>query len=172
MLYISFEHFKSANLSSIGILAFISLVCSCYADSIKPSDYLFFTHSSKSNEMQNKINEFKRSLSLSVQATPPYVICSRNFCQDGIFKWHKSKTRSLHIGGIFPMIGGWPGGQSCLPSAIIALNEINLNPTILPGYRLSLNWFNSEVGTLWIISYILLSILKSPLLSNDSVSPV
>jgi hypothetical protein len=44
------------------------------------------------------------------------------------------------------MVGGWPGGQSGLPSAIMALNEVNLNPSILPNYRLNLNWFNSEVG--------------------------
>ena len=43
------------------------------------------------------------------------------------------------------MVGGWPGGQACLPSAIMALNEVNMNASILPGYKLNLNWFNSEV---------------------------
>lgn len=68
-----------------------------------------------------------------------------NICNQGIFKWHANKTKHLHVGGIFPMVGGWPGGQACLPSAIMALNEINMNASILPGYKLNLNWFNSEV---------------------------
>lgn len=74
------------------------------------------------------------------------AICSNKICQDGIFKWHASKTKNIYVGGIFPMVGGWPGGQSCLPSAIMALNEVNLNSSILPNYRVNLNWFNSEVG--------------------------
>lgn len=70
--------------------------------------------------------------------------CDQNICTNGIFKWHKSKTKNIYVGGIFPMIGGWPGGQSCLPSAIMALNEVNLNASILPDYKINLNWFNSE----------------------------
>jgi hypothetical protein len=70
--------------------------------------------------------------------------CSNDICQKGLFKWHASKTKNLYVGGIFPMVGGWPGGQSCLPSAIMALNEVNLNASILPDYRLNMNWFNSE----------------------------
>ncbi|CAF0750938.1 unnamed protein product [Brachionus calyciflorus] len=72
------------------------------------------------------------------------IKCLNNICEDGIFKWHETKTKNLYVGGIFPMVGSWPGGQSCLPSAIMALNEINLNRSILPNYRLNLNWFNSE----------------------------
>lgn len=70
--------------------------------------------------------------------------CNDNVCQRDVFKWHQSKQKVLYVGGIFPMIGDWPGGQSCLPSAIMALNEVNLNPSVLPGYKLELNWFNSE----------------------------
>lgn len=77
--------------------------------------------------------------------SPTEKICSNEVCSNGIFKWHRSKTKTLHVGGIFPMVGGWPGGQSCLPSAIMALNQVNLNKSMLPNYRLKLNWFNSEV---------------------------
>lgn len=70
--------------------------------------------------------------------------CSDEICQSGVFKWHKSKKKNLYVGGIFPMVGGWPGGQACLPSAIMALNEVNTKASILPNYRLNLNWFNSE----------------------------
>ena len=65
---------------------------------------------------------------------------------DSIFEWHPLKKKELNIGGIFPMIGGWPGGQACLPSAIMALNEVNLNENILQNYRLNLKWYNSEVS--------------------------
>ena len=71
--------------------------------------------------------------------------CDNSLCQEGVFKWHESKRKKLYVGGIFPMVGGWPGGQACLPSAIMALNEVNLNTKVLPGYKLVLNWFNSEV---------------------------
>ena len=148
MFFIPFKHFKSVYLSLIMLFAFITLnvISSCCANSIKSSGNEFVIHS-----YPLKLStQIKRSLSLSVHAIPSYAICSKNLCQDGVFKWHKSKTKSLHVGGIFPMIGGWPGGQSCLPSAIMALNEINLNPTILPGYRLNLNWFNSEVISIFI----------------------
>ena len=74
----------------------------------------------------------------------PHTYCEKSVCHDGIFKWHESKTKKLYVGGIFPMVGGWPGGQACLPSAIMALNEVNLNADVLPAYRLELNWFNSE----------------------------
>ena len=74
------------------------------------------------------------------------VICENSLCQENVFKWHESKKKKLYVGGIFPMVGGWPGGQACLPSAIMALNEVNLNAKVLPGYKLELNWFNSEVG--------------------------
>ena len=85
-----------------------------------------------------EINFFAKNL-------PSSKGCMNDICSDGIFQWHKSKTKILHVGGIFPMVGGWPGGQSCLPSAIMALNQVNLNESILPNYRLKLNWFNSEV---------------------------
>lgn len=71
------------------------------------------------------------------------------FCTDGIFTWHRSKVKNIYVGGIFPMIGGWPGGQCGLPSAIMALNDVNLNASILPNYRINLNWFNSEVNELF-----------------------
>ena len=72
------------------------------------------------------------------------ITCHNEICTSGLFRWHASKTKNLYVGGIFPMVGGWPGGQSCLPSAIMALNEVNLNASILASYRVNLNWFNSE----------------------------
>lgn len=92
-----------------------------------------------------EINFFAKDFDLSKD-------CLNNICSDGIFQWHKSKTKILNVGGIFPMVGGWPGGQSCLPSAIMALNQVNLNESILPNYRLKLNWFNSEVKNLIFLS--------------------
>jgi len=140
MFFTRFNYFKSLTLSLIVLFAFMTL------NIIESFDSSFIKHSSNLNETKIKLRQIKRSLSLSVQSISSYAICSKNVCQDGIYKWHKSKKRNLYVGGIFPMIGGWPGGQSCLPSAILALNEINLNPTILAGYRLNLNWFNSEVN--------------------------
>lgn len=55
---------------------------------------------------------------------------------------------NLHIGGLFPIsgTGGWQGGQGCLPAARMALNDVNDEPYLLPGYRLVLHWNDSQVS--------------------------
>ncbi|GMR62703.1 hypothetical protein PMAYCL1PPCAC_32898 [Pristionchus mayeri] len=53
----------------------------------------------------------------------------------------------LHVGGVFPMeagAGGWPGGQACLPAVEMALEHINNNTDVLPGYKLHLHQSNSK----------------------------
>ncbi|KAM3726570.1 Gamma-aminobutyric acid type B receptor subunit [Dirofilaria immitis] len=53
----------------------------------------------------------------------------------------------LHIGGVFPMeagSGGWAGGEACLPAVQIALQDVNANSNILPGYILRLHYHNSK----------------------------
>uniref|UniRef100_A0AC35U5F1 ANF_receptor domain-containing protein n=1 Tax=Rhabditophanes sp. KR3021 TaxID=114890 RepID=A0AC35U5F1_9BILA len=55
--------------------------------------------------------------------------------------------KELHIGGVFPMeagTGGWAGGQACLPAVNMALEDVNNDPTILPGYSLILHHHNSK----------------------------
>ena len=90
---------------------------------------------------------FKVLLILSIfKSVKQTQFVTKQCCNDSIFKWHETKYKVLHIGGIFPMIGGWPGGQACLPSAIMALNEVNLNTNILSNYKLKLTWYNSEVS--------------------------
>lgn len=54
----------------------------------------------------------------------------------------------LHIGGVFPMeagSGGWAGGEACLPAVQIALQDVNDNANILPGFTLKLHYHNSKV---------------------------
>ncbi|KAJ6632779.1 hypothetical protein lerEdw1_014609 [Lerista edwardsae] len=52
--------------------------------------------------------------------------------------------KRLHIGALFPMTGGWPGGQACLPSAQMALEDVNNRRDILPDYELRLDHRDSE----------------------------
>lgn len=54
--------------------------------------------------------------------------------------------KKLHIGALFPMTGGWPGGQACLPSAQMALEDVNNRGDILPEYELRLDHRDSEVS--------------------------
>lgn len=54
--------------------------------------------------------------------------------------------KRLHIGALFPMTGGWPGGQACLPSAQMALEDVNSRRDILPDYELRLDHRDSEVS--------------------------
>uniref|UniRef100_A0AAY4EMB0 G-protein coupled receptors family 3 profile domain-containing protein n=1 Tax=Denticeps clupeoides TaxID=299321 RepID=A0AAY4EMB0_9TELE len=51
--------------------------------------------------------------------------------------------KKLYIGALFPMSGGWPGGQACLPSAQMALDLVNNRSDILPDYELELIYYDS-----------------------------
>lgn len=55
----------------------------------------------------------------------------------------------LHIGGIFPIAGkgGWQGGQACMPAARLALDDVNKQANLLPGFKLILHSNDSEVST-------------------------
>lgn len=54
----------------------------------------------------------------------------------------------LHIGGIFPIggKGGWQGGQACMPAARLALEDVNKQTDLLPGFQLILHSNDSEVS--------------------------
>uniref|UniRef100_A0A8C4ND84 Gamma-aminobutyric acid (GABA) B receptor, 1b n=1 Tax=Eptatretus burgeri TaxID=7764 RepID=A0A8C4ND84_EPTBU len=52
----------------------------------------------------------------------------------------------LYIGGLFPMSGGWPGGQVCLPAVEMALEDVNKRPDILQGYKLVLENNDSKLS--------------------------
>ncbi|KAK8378896.1 hypothetical protein O3P69_009556 [Scylla paramamosain] len=56
-----------------------------------------------------------------------------------------AKDRLLNIGGIFPIGGsdGWQGGRACQPSAMLAMEDVNSRPDLLPGYKLNLAWNDS-----------------------------
>ncbi|XP_012349209.1 gamma-aminobutyric acid type B receptor subunit 1 isoform X2 [Apis florea] len=52
----------------------------------------------------------------------------------------------LHIGGIFPIggKGGWQGGQACMPAVNLALDDVNHNKNLLPGFILKLHSNDSQ----------------------------
>uniref|UniRef100_A0A673HZT2 Gamma-aminobutyric acid type B receptor subunit 1-like n=1 Tax=Sinocyclocheilus rhinocerous TaxID=307959 RepID=A0A673HZT2_9TELE len=52
-------------------------------------------------------------------------------------------SKKLYIGALFPMSGGWPGGQACLPAAQMALDLVNKRTDILPDYELELIYYDS-----------------------------
>lgn len=54
--------------------------------------------------------------------------------------------KKLYIGALFPMSGGWPGGQACLPAAQMALDLVNNRTDILPDYELELIYYDSMVS--------------------------
>lgn len=58
----------------------------------------------------------------------------------------------LHIGGIFPIggKGGWQGGQACMPAARMALEDVNNENNLLPGFKLTLHSNDSEVSGQWV----------------------
>ena len=58
---------------------------------------------------------------------------------------HAPNTRTLYIGGIFPMSGAWAGGRGCRPAVNIALEDINHRADLLPGFRLQMLANDSRV---------------------------
>ncbi|KAK8736063.1 hypothetical protein OTU49_005215 [Cherax quadricarinatus] len=60
----------------------------------------------------------------------------------------EATPRPLNIGGIFPIGGsdGWQGGQACQPAAMLAMEDVNQRPDLLPGYELNLAWNDSLVS--------------------------
>uniref|UniRef100_A0A8C5QMN7 Gamma-aminobutyric acid type B receptor subunit 1 n=1 Tax=Leptobrachium leishanense TaxID=445787 RepID=A0A8C5QMN7_9ANUR len=57
-----------------------------------------------------------------------------------------SRKRALHVGALFPMSGGWPGGQACHPAAQMALEDVNNRRDILPEYELRLIHHDSQLS--------------------------
>ncbi|XP_030637490.1 gamma-aminobutyric acid type B receptor subunit 1 isoform X2 [Chanos chanos] len=99
---------------------------------------------------------------LPVEGTTLHYSCNAGFLLEGrnsshctkLGKWDSPKPvclfdrnytgkKKLYIGALFPMSGGWPGGQACLPSAQMALDLVNNRSDILPDYELELIHYDS-----------------------------
>uniref|UniRef100_A0A8C5AYB9 Gamma-aminobutyric acid (GABA) B receptor, 1b n=1 Tax=Gadus morhua TaxID=8049 RepID=A0A8C5AYB9_GADMO len=92
---------------------------------------------------------------LSYSCLPGFILIGRNSTHcNKMGKWDTPKPvchfcptphteRLLYIGALFPMSGGWPGGQACLPAARMALNLVNRRSDILPDYELELIHYDS-----------------------------
>ncbi|KAM4568369.1 gamma-aminobutyric acid type B receptor subunit 1 isoform 3-T4 [Fundulus diaphanus] len=91
-----------------------------------------------------------------VEGTVLHYSCNAGFILEGrnishctkLGKWDAPKPtclwkKKLYIGALFPMSGGWPGGQACMPSAQMALDLVNNRSDILPDYELELIHFDS-----------------------------
>uniref|UniRef100_A0AAY5ER14 Gamma-aminobutyric acid type B receptor subunit 1 n=1 Tax=Electrophorus electricus TaxID=8005 RepID=A0AAY5ER14_ELEEL len=94
----------------------------------------------------------------AVEGTMLHYSCQTGFIMEGrnsthctkLGKWDSPKPICrcecllLYIGALFPMSGGWPGGQACLPSAQMALDLVNKRTDILPDYELELIYYDSK----------------------------
>ncbi|XP_036093581.1 gamma-aminobutyric acid type B receptor subunit 1 isoform X5 [Rousettus aegyptiacus] len=79
---------------------------------------------------------------------------SRSICNQGQWSTPKphcqvnrtphSERRAVYIGALFPMSGGWPGGQACQPAVEMALEDVNSRRDILPDYELKLIHHDSK----------------------------
>uniref|UniRef100_A0A8K9WT68 Gamma-aminobutyric acid (GABA) B receptor, 1b n=1 Tax=Oncorhynchus mykiss TaxID=8022 RepID=A0A8K9WT68_ONCMY len=92
---------------------------------------------------------------LQYSCLPGFILIGRNSTHcNKLGKWDSLKPvchceyrycskKKLYIGALFPMSGGWPGGQACLPSAQMALDLVNKRTDILPEYELELIHYDS-----------------------------
>ena len=53
--------------------------------------------------------------------------------------------RDLHVAGLLPVTGGWPGGGAMLAAIDIALEYVNMQEDLLPGYTLKVIYNDSQV---------------------------
>uniref|UniRef100_A0A8B9HDB4 Gamma-aminobutyric acid type B receptor subunit 1 n=2 Tax=Astyanax mexicanus TaxID=7994 RepID=A0A8B9HDB4_ASTMX len=72
----------------------------------------------------------------------PLCVCDQIRSEQKI-GFQQCGKKKLYIGALFPMSGGWPGGQACLPSAQMALDLVNNRSDILPDYELELIHYDS-----------------------------
>jgi len=81
------------------------------------------------------------------------MMTSQGHAQDNTVHWDRSseKTRTLYIGGIFPMSGAWSGGKGCRPAVDIALEDINYRTDLLPNFRLQMLANDSRVFNNWML---------------------
>ena len=57
-----------------------------------------------------------------------------------------TSLKELNIGGFFPMSGPvWRGGRAVLPVVEMAIRDVNSRPDILPDYKLTLTWKDTQV---------------------------
>lgn len=54
--------------------------------------------------------------------------------------------KEIWLLGLFPFNGSWPGGLGQLPAITMGLEDVNNDPNILPGYKLSLTINNTGVS--------------------------
>uniref|UniRef100_A0A8C4DB43 Gamma-aminobutyric acid (GABA) B receptor, 1b n=1 Tax=Dicentrarchus labrax TaxID=13489 RepID=A0A8C4DB43_DICLA len=86
---------------------------------------------------------------LHYSCLPSFILMGRNSTQcNKLGKWDVPKPvchckKKLYIGALFPMSGGWPGGQACLPAAQMAMDLVNNRTDILPDYELELIHYDS-----------------------------
>ncbi|XP_061616276.1 gamma-aminobutyric acid type B receptor subunit 1 isoform X1 [Phyllopteryx taeniolatus] len=94
---------------------------------------------------------------LHYSCLPGFILMGRNSTHcNKLGKWDTPKPvchydrhfkalgkKKLYIGALFPMSGGWPGGQACLPAAKMALALVNERADILPDYELELIHYDS-----------------------------
>ncbi|KAM7383044.1 hypothetical protein PAMP_002731 [Pampus punctatissimus] len=80
---------------------------------------------------------------LMICRSPPRVIRASLIFFLLLWPRPSAGKKKLYIGALFPMSGGWPGGQACMPSAQMALDLVNNRSDILPDYELELIHYDS-----------------------------
>lgn len=87
-------------------------------------------------------------VAVAVRGSPPLLLRASLIALLLLLSWPRpsSGKKKLYIGALFPMSGGWPGGQACMPSAQMALDLVNNRSDILPDYELELIHYDSMVS--------------------------
>ncbi|CAN8020607.1 unnamed protein product [Ixodes persulcatus] len=86
------------------------------------------------------------SVLLCTVAAPNGLIPLQPSSVDKVETAEASTLKSLYIAAVFPMKGhgGWLGGQGCLPAALMALEDVNKRSDLLIGYKLEIDWRDSQ----------------------------
>ncbi|XP_048239750.1 gamma-aminobutyric acid type B receptor subunit 1-like isoform X1 [Haliotis rufescens] len=81
----------------------------------------------------------------------------------------------IYLIGLFPLSGPWNGGQAMLPASQMAVEDINNRSDILPGYRLNINWTDTQCDAGLGVKALADAVCQSPtkiMIIGEGCSPV
>lgn len=78
-----------------------------------------------------------------------YMLCAvlLGVRADSANKTRADNRTELWLLGLFPFSGSWSGGLGQLPAVSMGIEDVNRDPSVLPGYKLMMTIDNTAVSS-------------------------
>ena len=78
-----------------------------------------------------------------------YILCAvlLGVEADSANETRADNRTELWLLGLFPFSGSWPGGLGQLPAVRMGIEDVNRDPSVLPGYKLMMTIDNTAVSS-------------------------